>query len=175
MDTGIPLLQQLIFRDMKKRLHGTSSTLVFLNHFFPLKGRHVAWPKISSVTLTWMSPTLARHLSKERVNSWAVRKLKPWNFSRKTSQPWPSRSSLASSHGRKVWEPLGSILTTGAMGIQKADNKTQWVGRVSRRRPERHFRTKTHQYPSSYEHRLFNIKWRRFMKWMLGVHEKTEI
>ena len=123
-DIGIPLSQQLIFLDVKNNLHITSSTLVFLNHFFPLNGRPVAWPKNSSVTLTWMSPTLAQQPSKYRENSWAVCKLKPWSFSRNLSHPWPLRSSLASSHRRRVCDPLGLILMTRAMGILKEDNKT---------------------------------------------------
>jgi hypothetical protein len=45
-DIGIPLSQHRIFREVKNKLHGTFSNLVFLNHFFPLSGRLVAWLKI---------------------------------------------------------------------------------------------------------------------------------
>jgi hypothetical protein len=61
-------------------------------------------------------------------NSWATLRLKPLNFSMNTRQPFLFKSSPALSYDNKVWMPLGSILTIGAMANRRESTQNSEVG-----------------------------------------------
>ena len=113
--TDIPLSQLIIFLEVNRSGHGTSSTFEFLNHLCPLAGKPVAELRNSSFNSSWMSLTLALHPSNVRENCWATARLKASNFSIKTFHPFLSSSSRALSNNNNVWTPLGYMRTTGAI------------------------------------------------------------
>jgi hypothetical protein len=127
-ETDIPRSQLAIFHEVNNKVQGTSSTFVFLNHFWLTAGKPVAWLKKSSFTSSCTSPIFALQPSKVNANSWANLRLKPLNFSMKTRQPFLSKSSLALSYDNKVWMPLGSILTIGSMANRRESTPKSEVG-----------------------------------------------
>ena len=114
-EMGIPLSQDVTFRETNSSGHGTSSTLEFLNQRCLEESNPVAKLINSSFISNWMSPTLALQPSKVRANCCATTRLKPSNLCTKVSQPLSSKSFRALLNNSKAWFPFGSICTTGAM------------------------------------------------------------
>jgi hypothetical protein len=114
-EMGIPLSQEVNFRETNSSGHGTSSTLEFLNQRWPMAGNPVAELINSLLISNWISPTLALQPSKVRVNCCATHKLKPSNHCMKVSHPLSFKSLWALLNSSKAWLPFGSIRTTGVM------------------------------------------------------------
>jgi hypothetical protein len=134
---GIPLSQEVTLRDRNNNVHGTSSTLQFLNQRCPEVGNPVAELINCSSISNYMSPTLARQPSKVMANCRATQRLKPSNHFTKVSHPLSSKSWRALSNINRAWLPLGSTRTTGAM------ERTHGKGRVWI-----HQHTQEQSYPS---------------------------
>ena len=114
-EMGIPLSQEVTLCERNNSVHGTSSTLQFLNQRWPVAGNPVAELINSSSISNCMSPTLALKPSKVMENCRATQMLKPSNRCMKVSHPISSKSLRALSNINRAWLPFGSIRTTGAI------------------------------------------------------------
>jgi hypothetical protein len=112
---GIPLSHEVTLRERNNSVHGTSSTLQFLNQRCPEAGNLVAELINFSSISNYISPTLALQPSKVMANYRATQGLKPSNRCMKVSHPFSSRSLRALSNVNRAWFPFGSIRMTGAM------------------------------------------------------------
>jgi hypothetical protein len=112
---GIPLLQEVTFCERNNIVHGTSSTLQFLNQRCPTTGNPVARLMNFSSISNYMSTTLALQPSKVMENYRAAQRLKPSNHFMKVIHPLSSKSWWALSNINRAWFPLGSTRTTGVM------------------------------------------------------------
>jgi hypothetical protein len=101
-EMGIPLSQEVTFRERNSSFHGTSSTLQFFNQRCPVAGNPVAeLIKFSSIS-NCMSPTLSLQPSKVMANFRAKTRLKPSNHCIKVSHPLSSKSLRALSNINKA-------------------------------------------------------------------------
>jgi hypothetical protein len=95
---GIPLSQEVTLRERNNSVHGTSSTLQFLNQRCPVVGNPVEKLINFSSISNCISPTLALHPLKVMENYHATHRLKPSNRFTKVSYLFSSKSLRALSN-----------------------------------------------------------------------------
>jgi hypothetical protein len=116
-EMGIPLSQEVTLRKRNSSVHGTSSTLQFLNQRWPVAGIPVAELINFSLISNCMSPTLALQPLKVMEKCRATDRLKPSNCCTKVSHLLSSKSLRALSNINKAWFPFITIRTTGSMEL----------------------------------------------------------
>jgi hypothetical protein len=115
VDMGIPLSQEVTLCERNNSVHGTSSTLQFLNQRCPVAGNPVEKLINFSSISNCISPTFAPQPSKVMEKCRATQRLKPSNHFTKVSHPLSSKSWWELLNINRAWFPFDLICTTGAM------------------------------------------------------------